>query len=214
MTKVRPKASRGRPRTTDPAHVLDVAMTEYWLGDPADVSLNSICLRAGVSKPSLYREFGSEDGLTRAALDRYAEQVLSHVLGILQAGHGFQATLDALVEFACDDPRMETGCLFYKMRNGKHRLGPLTRVRVDELNAGARGAYEKFLKRCRDAGEWPAERSVQAGARYLLEQMGLAITQRASGENVRDVRETLLLALSVFESAATALRSHATGSAD
>jgi AcrR family transcriptional regulator len=32
---------------------------------------------AGISKPSLYREFGSEDGLTRAVLDRYAERVLS-----------------------------------------------------------------------------------------------------------------------------------------
>jgi AcrR family transcriptional regulator len=184
-------------------------MTEYWHGDPADVSLNSICLRAGVSKPSLYREFGSEDGLARAALDRYAEQVLSHVLGILQAGTGFQATLDALVAFACGDPRMETGCLFHKMRNGKHRLGPLTRARVDELHATARGAYETFLERCRDAGEWPAERSIQAGARYLLEQVGLVITQRASGEEVREVRETLMLALSVFLPPASGDRGHA-----
>jgi len=189
-------------------------MTEYWLGDPADVSLNSICVRAGVSKPSLYREFGSEDGLARSALDRYAEQVLSRVLGILQADIGLRATLDALVEFACDDPRMETGCLFYKMRAGKRHWGPLTRARVDELDAGARGAYARFLEHCRDAGEWPAERSVQVGARYLLEQMGLAIAQRASGENVRDVRETMRLALSVIESAATAPQGHASGSAD
>jgi TetR/AcrR family transcriptional regulator, copper-responsive repressor len=201
MTNARPKAPRGRPRTTDPAHVLDVAMTAYWHGDPADVSLNSICAQAGVSKPSLYREFGSEDGLSRAVLDRYAEQVLSDVLAILHAGTGLRATLDALVEFACADPRMETGCLFHKMRNGKHRLGPQTRARVEELDAGARGAYEAFLQRCRDAGEWPADRSVHAWARYLSEQIGLAITQRASGEDVRDVRETLMLALSVFESA-------------
>ncbi len=189
-------------------------MTAYWHGDPADVSLNSICVRAGVSKPSLYRDFGSEDGLARAALDRYAEQVLSQVLGILHAGNGFQATLDALVAFACDDPRMETGCLFYKMRNGKHRLGPLTRARVEEIDAGAQGAYERFLTRCRDAGDFPAGLRVQAGARYLMEQVGLAITQRASGENARDVRETLVLALSVFAPGKTAPRGHAAGSGD
>ncbi|WP_053333770.1 TetR/AcrR family transcriptional regulator [Gemmatimonas phototrophica] len=175
-------------------------MTEYWHGDPADVSLNAICLRAGVSKPSLYREFGSEDGLARAALDRYAAQVLVDVLAILQAGNGFRATLDALISFACDDPRMETGCLFYKMRNGRHRLGPLTRARMVELDTEARRAYEDFLSRCRTAGEWPADSDVLPAARYLLEQMGLAITQRASGEAASDVRETLTLAFSVFGS--------------
>jgi AcrR family transcriptional regulator len=56
--------------------------------DPADVSVNAICQMAGISKPSLYREFGSEDGLTRAVLDRYAEQVLSEMFAILQAGRG------------------------------------------------------------------------------------------------------------------------------
>ncbi len=173
-------------------------MTAYWHGDPSDVSLNSICALASVSKPSLYREFGSEDGLTLATLDRYAQRVLSDVLAILFAGHGLRATLDALIDFACNDPRMETGCLFYKMRSGKHRLGPQTRARIDELAAGAQGAYEAFLQRCRDAGEWPAGRSVPAGARYLSEQVALAITQRASGEDVGDVRETLAMALSVF----------------
>ena len=52
-----------------------------------------------MSKPSLYREFGSEDGLTRATLDRYATQVLSDVFAILQAGKGLRATLDALIDF-------------------------------------------------------------------------------------------------------------------
>ena len=39
--------------------VLDVAMNAYWHSDPADVSVNAICQMAGISKPSLYREFGS-----------------------------------------------------------------------------------------------------------------------------------------------------------
>jgi AcrR family transcriptional regulator len=173
-------------------------MTAYWHDDPLDVSLNSICRLAHVSKPSLYREFGSEDGLARAALDRYATHVLADVLAILQGGTGLRATLDALIDFACDDPRMAKGCLFYKMRSGKHRLGPETRARVDKLDAIARGAYEAFLQRCRESGEWPAGPSVHAGSRYLSEQIGLAVTQRASGEDASDVREMLTSALSIF----------------
>ena len=198
MSDDNPKPARGRPRTMDADKVRDVAMTAYWRSDPADVSVNAICQMAGISKPSLYRAFGSEDGLTRAVLDSYAERVLSAVFAILQGGKGLQATLAALIDFAVADPRMETGCLFYKMRAGKHRLGPDTRARVEEIDAAAQAEYVAFLQSCRDAGEWPGGLSVEAGANYLGEQLALAITQRASGEDPARIREMMALALSVF----------------
>lgn len=179
-------------------NVRDVAMDAYWRTDPADVSINAICQMAGIAKPSLYRAFGSEDGLTRAVLDSYAERVLSVVFAILQNGEGLRDTLDALIDFASADPRMETGCLFYKMRAGKHRLGPETRKRVEEIDAMAQAAYAAFLQGARDAGNWPGGLSVEAGATYLGEQIALAITQRASGEDPARIREMLTLALSVF----------------
>lgn len=189
---------RGRPSTTDRDHLLEVALNAYWHRDPADVSVNEICSLASVSKPSLYRAFGSEDGLMQAVLERYAHQVLSDVLAILRPGRGLRPALEALIGFASDDPRMQTGCLFYKMRSGKHRLGPETRALVEDLDAGARAAYASFLQACRDAGEWPAGPTVEVGARYLSEQIVLAVTQRASGEGSGQVRESLTLALSVF----------------
>ena len=199
MSDDEPKPARGRPRTMNADKVRDVAMTAYWQSDPADVSVNAICQMAGISKPSLYREFGSEDGLTRAVLDSYAERVLSAVFAILHGGQGLQATLAALIDFASADPRMETGCLFYKMRAGKHRLGPQTRARVEEIDAAAQAAYAAFLQAARDAGECPDGLSVDAGAKYLSEQIALAITQRASGEDPEQIREMLTLALSVFK---------------
>ena len=198
MSEADPKPARGRPKTMNAEQVLDVAMTAYWQSDPADVSVNAICQMAGISKPSLYREFGSEDGLLRAVLDRYAEQVLSEMFLILHGGKGLRETLDALIDFAIDDPRMETGCLFYKMRAGKHRLGPLTRARVEQIDAAGQAAYGAFLQSCRDAGDEIGGLSVAAGAMYLGEQIALAITQRASGEDPARIREMLGLALSVF----------------
>ncbi|MEQ8433260.1 MAG: TetR/AcrR family transcriptional regulator [Oceanicaulis sp.] len=177
----------------------DIAMRTYWKSDPADVSVNAICQVAGVSKPSLYRAFGSEDGLSLAVLDAYADQVLSDIFAILQSGRDLQATLAALTDFACADPRMETGCLFYKMRAGRHRLGPRTRARVDEIDATGQAAYAGFLQGRRDAGDWSSPLSVAAGAKYLSEQIALAFTQRASGEDPVRIREMLTLALSVFK---------------
>ena len=198
MSDEDPKPARGRPRTMNAEKVLDVAMIAYWQADPADVSVNAICQMAGISKPSLYREFGSEDGLTRAALDRYAKQVLSDVFAILQRGTGLRETLDALIDFASADSRMEAGCLFCKMRAGKHRLGTQTRARMEEIEAAAQAAYTAFLQSRRDAGDWPSGLSVEAGGKYLGEQLALAITQRASGEDPASIRELMVLALSVF----------------
>lgn len=199
MNDNQPKVPRGRPRTMNTEKVLDVAMTAYWQSDPGDVSVNAICQMAGISKPSLYREFGSEDGLSRAVLDRYADQVLSEMFVILHGGTGLRQTLDALVDFASDDPRMETGCLFYKMRAGKHRLGPETRARVEEIDAAGQAAYAAFLQSALDTGDWQGGLPVEAGAKYLGEQIALAITQRASGEDKARIREMLTLALSVLE---------------
>lgn len=198
MSDTDPKPARGRPRTMNADKVRDVAMVAYWHGDPADVSVNAVCQMAGVSKPSLYREFGSEDGLTCAVVESYAERVLSDVFAILQCGKGLRQTLDALVDFASTDPRMETGCLFYKMRAGKHRLGPETRARVEDLDRAAQAAYAEFLQSCRKTGEWTGGLPVDAAAKYLGEQIGLALTQRASGENPVLIRKMLELALSVF----------------
>ena len=129
------KPIRGRPRKMNADAVRDIAMNAYWQKDPADVSINAICQMAGVSKPSVYREFGSEDGLSLATLDHYAHIVLSDVFAILHSGLGMAETLGALIEFASADPRMETGCLFHKMLAGKHRLGPKTVARVNEIDA-------------------------------------------------------------------------------
>ena len=175
-------------------------MTAYWQQDPADVSINAICQMAGVSKPSVYREFGSEDGLMLAVLESYADRVLADVFMILTAGRGMGATLASLVEFASADQRMETGCLFHKMRAGKHRLGPKTRAKVDEIEAAAQQGYCNFLQACRDSGEWNSPLSVEDGARYLSAQLSLAFTQRSAGEDEESIRASLSLALSVFGS--------------
>ena len=175
-----------------------MAMQAYWEADPADVSLNAICELAGVSKPSVYRQFRNDDGLMRAVLDRYADQVLSDLFVPLERNAPLSETLAALIDFASQDPKMETGCVFYKMRSGKHRLGPKTREGVEGIDAAAVQAFETYLDNRRAAGDWKSELSAALAARYLVEQIGLALTQRAAGEEPGQVRASLELALSAL----------------
>lgn len=195
------KPNRGRPRTMSEDAVLDVAVSAYQRTDPADVSVNAICQMAGISKPSLYRAFGNEDGLTLAALDRYADRVLGGLFAILQSDQAVSPMMEALIDFAIENPRLETGCLFYKMRAGKHRLGPRTRARVDEIDAAAVQAFEAYLGRQQEAGGWGGAQPIPLVARYIMEQIGLALTQRATVKDPDQIRGTLSLALSVIKSA-------------
>ncbi|MEM9787939.1 MAG: TetR/AcrR family transcriptional regulator [Pseudomonadota bacterium] len=193
------KSKRGRPRSLDADKTVDIAMQAYWKDDPADVSLNAICGLASVSKPALYRQFGGEDGLTLAVLDRYAQNVLSDIFDVLSDATPLQETLAALIYFASQDPKMQTGCVFFKMRAGKHRLGPKTRARVAEIDAAAVDAFAAYLEARRTAGDWRSDQSAPLMARYMVEQIGLALMQRAATEDAEQVHDTLTLAFSVLQ---------------
>ncbi len=189
------RPGRGRPRTLDVDKTLDIAMRAYWREDPADISINAICGLAGVSKPALYRAFGGEDGLMRAVLERYAAEVLSELQEILSRDVSLRETLEALARFATEDAKMETGCMFYKMRAGKHRLGPRTQALVGALDAGAVAGFADWLKERRAAGDRAGDRPAETVGRYLVEQIGLALQQRAAGEDSARVRDTFDLAM-------------------
>jgi AcrR family transcriptional regulator len=126
MSDASGKPGRGRPKTLKKADVTDVAMQSYWERGPAQVSLNAICQKAGVSKPSVYREFGNDDGLTHAALSSYADKVLGKMLAITQSDDSFARKIDQLVHLSAEDMLHEHGCLFVKMRAAKAQMGPRT----------------------------------------------------------------------------------------
>jgi AcrR family transcriptional regulator len=93
MNKVQPVVRTGRPITRNRTQVLETALNAYWRNDRAAVSVNAVCVLAGISKPSLYREFGSEDGLTAAVLERYRQTVLVRLEALLLGRRGIQGDL-------------------------------------------------------------------------------------------------------------------------
>ncbi len=151
MSDPRPKARRGRPMTFNKADVTKTAMQAYWEHGPTDVSLNAICKAAGVSKPSVYREFGNEDGLTYAALENYAQTVLGELLGILEGEGRFEDKVRRVAFMAAQDATHDHGCLFVKMRAAKPRLGENTQALVTAMEGMAIAAYIKLFTEARES---------------------------------------------------------------
>jgi len=196
MRATKPKLPRGRPRTMSPEEVLRVATDAFWHEGPG-VSVNAICQRAGVAKPSLYREFGSEDGLTLASLAHYADMVQSQVEGLLSSDLSFAAKLEALIAFISEDPRYEHGCLFVKMRAARLDLGPKTQAKVAEIDAAMVETYTRFFRNSGKRGGRSCM-TPSFAAQYLHAQIGLAASQRALGVKPATVKLSLQYALSVL----------------
>ena len=191
-------ARPGRPITRNREHVLETAMNAYWQDDRAAVSVNAVCALAEISKPSLYREFGSEDGLTAAVLERYGQTVLVGVEALLSGPQNYGSKLDALISFASDDPQMEAGCLVVKMRATRSRFGPQTQALLAAMEAHFQAQYARFFTEAAGRGEWRGGIATDLAASYLQEQMGLAVSQRAAGKPPEAVRAFLALAISVL----------------
>lgn len=194
------KRARGRPKTFDRDHTLDVAVDGYWREGIDAVSVNEICRRANISKPGLYREFGSEDQLLDAALSRYVETVLGPALATLTDDRPFQQTLDSMIEFATRPASSESpaGCLLAQMCAARNHLGPVTGDHVDRIRREQIAHYSAWLEKCADRGEISAPGPIENIAGYVDAQMNLILNRIAAGEDPDTVRTHAYLAFAIL----------------
>lgn len=201
MSNKTTKAARGRPKTLDRDHVVDVAMQAYWKEGIDDMSLNEICRRCEISKPGFYREFGSEDGLMKAVILAYQDQVLVPVLQMLNTDAPFRETLDKLVLFVTaenDDQEAPKGCLLVKMRESRMYVGDATREQIDFAHEQVLKVYEEWVERSKKKGEFAAKMSSQFASTYIDAQLSHALSQVARGEDSQIVKKIIILSFSML----------------
>ena len=146
------KRGRGRPKKIDRIQVLDFVMISYWSDGPTNVSMNDICKKLEISKPSLYNEFGSEDDLQAAALHNYHEEILSQLFKIFDETTPFNHSLKKLIDLSTIDRSKEGlpySCLHEQMRNTGNQLGLLTRSKVKDLSKKIINGYQSWIDKAK-----------------------------------------------------------------
>ena len=91
---------RGRPKKLDRNLILQSALMEYWSKGPSNVSINDICKLTGTSKPGVYREFKSDDGLKKSALKAYRTLAVQPLLNILYSDQPISKTIDDTISLS------------------------------------------------------------------------------------------------------------------
>ncbi len=166
-----------------------------------NVSLNEICKRAGVSKPGVYREFGSEDGLKHTVLSAYSRLLIEQFQPLLNRDKSFEETLETLIAIALQDKseqELPSGCLHVASCNCIEQLGIHTAEITTEIREHILANYETIIERAKKRGEFKSELSTRLAALYINEQIGNAMLQQKRGESAEDIKAILTLSLSVL----------------
>lgn len=193
--------ARGRPKTLDRDQVLKTALLCYWASSPTDVPISKICTQSGASKPSLYREFGSDDGLKEAVLDTYGKIVNARRFEILARQQPFGEVLDALITFTVQDRRalgVPDGCLLFAMRARRDELGPLARKKVDQLREESLEKYRQWIDRAKTNKQFRANIPTDTAALYFDAQTGSAMQLQKEGVSNEVIGDILRTAFSVL----------------
>lgn len=193
------KRPRGRPKTLDKEHVLNVSMQAYWKEGIGAISLNKICKEAKVSKPGIYREFGSDDGLIKAVLTHYQNQVLKPIHKIFKKDEPFEKVLHEYIDILTTKSPNQYGCLFIRVRDSKYPLGEQSAAEVERIQKEYLASFTNWIERAKAKNEFPINIPTELAVNYIDAQVSMAMSKAFAGVSASKIKDILLLAFSVFK---------------
>lgn len=197
--------SRGRPSTLDAAQVVEAAVRQYWADDPLSVSINDICKATSTSKPAVYRAFGNDDGLKCCALTAYQAVAITPLLEIFQSAQNFEVTADSAIAFMLQDrdaAGLPRGCLFVMMRAQRHRFGPKTRAKIDQLRGLFLDGISAWIEAAKQKGQLAETLPTRIAVHHIDAQHAGAMRMQREGVPSEQIDALLRFGFAALRSAA------------
>ena len=169
---------KGRPKTFNKAQASKIAMETYWKEGIENVSLNEMCRKIGESKPSVYREYGGEEGLQLAALELYYKDRVEPVGKILFDAEsilvGIKSAFDFLINEHFKDEKMGAACMFN--REGMHpseNLSVMCKNFIEKKDKENMSFLKEGLKRALDKEGLNKGINIDTYSVYIFNQIKL-----------------------------------------
>jgi AcrR family transcriptional regulator len=174
-------------------------MYNYWGKGVNKVSINEICRKCKVSKPSLYREFGGEDGLMKETVLLYKRKIVEPLLKVLENRNTFRASLYKIISIftrSQNENDMPKGCLLVKLNESSSDVGKETRNAINQTKRHMLKSFENWIDISKDKGEISKKISSKLAASYIDVQFDNALSMLIKNKDKNTVKRFLLLALS------------------
>jgi len=169
---------KGRPKTFNKDQASKIAMETYWKEGIENVSLNEMCRKIGESKPSVYREYGGEEGLQLAALELYYKHRVEPVGKILFGAEeilvGIKSAFDFLINDHFKDEKIVAACMYN--REGMHpseNLSVMCKNFIEKKDKENISFLKEGLKRALDKENLKKGINLDAYSVYIFNQIKL-----------------------------------------
>ncbi|MEM6301512.1 MAG: TetR/AcrR family transcriptional regulator [Pseudomonadota bacterium] len=190
------KRGRGRPKTFDRERAIEDAMRLLWQRGPGVLSVNELCGAVGIAKPSLYREFGGEDGLVATVLECYLQTRTLPLLDELTQDLPMARLVNGLANWLVTPSTDPAGCLLAKTRSTLDTLGPKTTAQVEKMKQTQRAKLTAWMQRAQNNGELAAGLDPTIAGRFVDTQLTTLLMLAAQGEPADLLKAQTTLAFS------------------
>jgi len=168
----------GQMRRFDPDERLDRAVDAFWQNGFEGSAVQALCKAMGIFPGSLYGTYGDKQQLFVQAVDRYMSTVSAEAIEILGRQASGLAAVRAYFLRLIDgiiDGKRQWGCLVTNTIVELAQRDPEIKALVDIHLARLETAFAGAIVRAREAGEIPAETSLDSAAFLVCVVQGLNV---------------------------------------
>jgi TetR/AcrR family transcriptional repressor of nem operon len=194
--------SIGRPIQFDPDRALKSAMQLFWQKGYEATSLQDLLKVTGLSKSSLYKEFGNKHALFERSIELYRGDMVKNMEDMLsKADSGLEFIQQFFQEVAKETrgKNARRGCLVMNTATEFSQSDPVISRLVKRGTTSFRDTFESAILRAQAEGDIPETIDSKVLATYLMSSMSGLKTQIKAGASADEVKSITKIILSTLK---------------
>ena len=162
----------GRPLSFNPEDALERVAEVFRERGYEATSLQNLLSATGLSKSSLYQQYGNKLQLFDQCVMRYAKAKEEEMTSALEQAASGRVFFAAVLQQIVDEPSPAKGCLVFNTASDLSQLDPQVAARIRQVFVRFRNVFIQAIERDQLAGKVPKQASAQDLANYLMAAMG------------------------------------------
>ncbi len=179
----------------DPDRALGAATAAFWTLGYDGSSLQDLLRATGLSKSSLYQQFGSKPQLFQRCLHHYVQEMESVLEQLLAHAPSGQAFIQMMLTQVISEPQPARGCLIFNTASEFGQSNAEVGSEVREGLSRFRRVFLKALAQDQKAGVLSEQADCEALADYLITAIGGLRAMVKSGAATASLKSTVAIVM-------------------
>ncbi|MGJ8669838.1 MAG: TetR/AcrR family transcriptional regulator [Oceanococcus sp.] len=189
----------GRPLSFDREQALDRVADVFRERGFEGASLQNLLSATGLSKSSLYQQYGNKQELFDQCLARYADAAEADMRAALAKAASGRDFVAGLLQQIVDEPTPVKGCLIFNTASDLSQLDPHVAAKIRQVFVQFRAIIIAAMEQDQANGKLAQASSPKDLANYLMATMGGLRTLMKGGMNRAELSRSCQLILKALD---------------